>query len=1407
MPIAAPEQQPSADYRYAHAMVAWMDRFAAWPVVVLSLALAIFSFIDSGASFEHPVLLLSLNFVFSAFTALVITLWIGRSYLINNCPGLLLLGCGALIWGLSGTIAAAAGMWFSPDNRFNTNVLVTIHNTSVWLSALYHLVGTAFSYAPYEASWTPRRWLIVAYLGTVILSVLITVTTLLGLTPIFFLPDQGGTLTRQVVLGSAILMFLLAAILLQAIARRDGVPFARWYSLALLLFAAGLFAVFLQKTNGSLLGWMGRVAQYVGGLYMLAAVFRRGGEEARPVMFSLKQGATIGVMQRFGIALAIAVASTAAAVAVRLYFLPHLGSSFAYMTFVPAVIMAAFMGGQRSGQITTLLSIITAHLSWNEPVSHVVFHNLPSVIEDLIFLASGLLVSLAAKATHRAQWRAFKAENEIESFSECEQMNGLLREKEQRLANVIEGTEAGIWDWNVQTGDVIFNERWAEMIGYTLAELEPLSIETWRQLTHPDDLRRAQDQLAEVCAGLRPLYDAEILMRHRDGQWVWVHDRGKVVEWTTEGKALRMTGSHTDITKRKTAEEQLQSVTKELRVIVNTVPTGIVKVVDRQLVWSNGAMETLLQYTKEELLFQSTKKLYPSEGAYQTLGQEAYSYLDQGETYATEQRLVRKDKSLLLVRFKGCTIDSANPALGSIWTVEDITEQKRAEQAVRERFELVEALFAHSQMAQLLVDPQDGMIIEANGAAVTFYGYSPERLQSLMFEDIALLEPVQHRHVIKQIMDGWTSPIDMQHRLASGEIRDVEVFSTLISIAGHSLIHIMMHDVSVRKQMATRLRQEESNFRNLVETTTDLIVVATLEGTILFTNQHFRERLGYSDDDLAAIHLLDLHPKAMRLEAEMIVAAMLCGERDICPLPVLTKKGELIPVETRAWIGVWDGRQCIFGFLKDLSAEQEAQQRFERLFQSNPAPMVLSSLPDRRLLDVNEAFVTVTGYRREEVIGRTPKELGLFNKQPERVEGLIRQAKLQGRFDHIELRATGKDGRIIDGLFSGEIIDNQGKKFLLTVMIDITDRKRMEKTLRQRDAILTNIIENQPGLVWLKDRDGRFLAVNTRFAKSCGRDLPEEVVGLADHDLWPTELANAYTAVDQRVMQTVRPLTVEELISIQGVPRWFHTFKMPLVDHQGEVTGTTGFALDITDRKEVEKALQRAKDDALAAAVAKNELLAKVAHEFRTPLSLLQTSIDILDQYGQRLSKAKRDEQNRHIRNATRQLINLANTVLTYQRMDSDGKANTTGLCDIGDLCRLIAEETKAVWGKEHSFEMIITVDERFLFMDAALFRHVLENLLVNAFKYTPAGRPVSLDVCRDNDWLRVTVADQGIGVKEEDQAKVFEPYFRGRNAGQQRGMGLGLHIVREGVRKMGGKIAMTSALGEGTTMVVTLPW
>ncbi|SIQ91754.1 PAS domain S-box-containing protein [Alkalispirochaeta americana] len=132
----------------------------------------------------------------------------------------------------------------------------------------------------------------------------------------------------------------------------------------------------------------------------------------------------------------------------------------------------------------------------------------------------------------------------------------LVRER-TRLAGIIEGTHVGTWEWNVPTGETVFNERWAEIIGYTLEELAPISINTWMSFAHPDDLKRSGELLEEHFRGERDYYECESRMRHKRGGWVWVLDRGKVVSWTSEGKPELVMGTHQDITERKRSEEEL----------------------------------------------------------------------------------------------------------------------------------------------------------------------------------------------------------------------------------------------------------------------------------------------------------------------------------------------------------------------------------------------------------------------------------------------------------------------------------------------------------------------------------------------------------------------------------------------------------------------------------------------------------------------------------------------------------------------------------------------------------------------------------------------------------------------------------------------------------------------------------
>ena len=140
-----------------------------------------------------------------------------------------------------------------------------------------------------------------------------------------------------------------------------------------------------------------------------------------------------------------------------------------------------------------------------------------------------------------------------------------------RLAGIIAGTDVGTWEWNVQTGETIFNQRWAEIIGFTLAELEPISIATWMKFSHPDDLKKSEELLQQHFNGESDYYECECRMRHKNGNWVWVQDRGKVISRTRDGKPLMMMGTHLDITERKTAALTLQQKNAEMEEFVYIV--------------------------------------------------------------------------------------------------------------------------------------------------------------------------------------------------------------------------------------------------------------------------------------------------------------------------------------------------------------------------------------------------------------------------------------------------------------------------------------------------------------------------------------------------------------------------------------------------------------------------------------------------------------------------------------------------------------------------------------------------------------------------------------------------------------------------------------------------------------------
>ena len=189
----------------------------------------------------------------------------------------------------------------------------------------------------------------------------------------------------------------------------------------------------------------------------------------------------------------------------------------------------------------------------------------------------------------------------IEHEKQLEREQAKLAHQQKRYEHIIEGTQVGTWEWNIKTGETIYNSHWAEIIGYTLLEISPLSIETWTQFAHPDDLIKNSTLLQAHLKGESEFYEVETRMKHKDGHWVWVHDRGKVAVWDDDGKPLWMYGTHQDITVRKRNEEELLQKHRMLDMI-NTLQQSFLSETHSSEIF-DGALSMLLSLTQSEYGF------------------------------------------------------------------------------------------------------------------------------------------------------------------------------------------------------------------------------------------------------------------------------------------------------------------------------------------------------------------------------------------------------------------------------------------------------------------------------------------------------------------------------------------------------------------------------------------------------------------------------------------------------------------------------------------------------------------------------------------------------------------------------------------------------------------------------------
>lgn len=373
------------------------------------------------------------------------------------------------------------------------------------------------------------------------------------------------------------------------------------------------------------------------------------------------------------------------------------------------------------------------------------------------------------------------------------------------------------------------------------------------------------------------------------------------------------------------------------------------------------------------------------------------------------------------------------------------------------------------------------------------------------------------------------------------------------------------------------------------------------------------------------------------------------------------------------------------------------------------------------------------------------------------------------------------------------------------------EKQKFKNELQSIHDYYEGIIALMPGHVYWLDRNNVFLGCNDLQAKNAHLSSRKDIVGKTNFDMPWKDQAEELNKLNNLVMETGIPHTAEEYAVMANGMAIYISQKVPLRNKNNEIIGVLGISLDITERKKMEVALRRAKENAEVANQAKTEFIANMSHDIHTPLSGIVGMSKLLER---QVQDPEQKQYARWINESGEQLLELLKGVLDLISVDNISESDVQDESfdlrkNIQDISQLVQPTVQM-----KKIQLHIEIDEAVpqrIITDGTKLHRVFLNLLGNAIKFTDKGSiTIKVRVLADeNDYvqLRFSIIDTGIGIPDELQVRIFDRFFRADPSykGKHSGCGVGLHIAQKYVGLLGGEISLNSELGKGSTFYFTL--
>jgi len=607
-------------------------------------------------------------------------------------------------------------------------------------------------------------------------------------------------------------------------------------------------------------------------------------------------------------------------------------------------------------------------------------------------------------------------------------------------------------------------------------------------------------------------------------------------------------------------------------------------------------------------------------------------------------------------------------------------------------------------------------------------------------------------------------------------------------------------DITERKKAEEDIRK----FKVIADNAVYGVSIADMAGHLIYANESYARMHGYKVDELIGSDRFKLYPEdqhefMMRRTEQIKETGSAAGE-----LWRKKKDGTVFSTFSVATLVKDDQGKPLYIATShfDLTERKQAEaalrtseEKFSRAFHSNPHPMSIVTMAEGRYLDVNDSYVQTFGFSREELLGHTTIEMGIIKTERFRKE-LLRILGKKQQVKNLEVELYTRSGRKVEALLSADKIEIGGQTCLLTVLNDITERKKIEAALRESEQRLAQLYNEAPVGYHELDGEGRMTRVNRTELDMLGYTA-EEMLG---RHVWGFMIESEISrrAFAAKITGTMPPGQAFERTYIRkdGTPMPALIEDRYIKDDSGQVIGLRSTMQDITERKKMEE--QLIVTGRLASI---GELASGVAHELNNPLtsiigfSELLLNKDIPDDVREDLKVIHREAQR------TAQVVR---NLLTFARKHETTKKPV----DINQAIKS-ALDLRAYEQKVHNIEVVTNFDSSLPEITADIFRlqQVFVNIIINAeyFMVQAHGKgKLTITTERKGDVIRASFADDGPGIREEHLRHVFDPFFTTKEVGK--GTGLGLSICHGIVTEHGGNIYVKSQLNRGATFIVDLP-